>query len=373
MLSKSEANSLSLADFEILKVIGSGTNTQVCLARLRRDDSLYALKAIRKAPDPNCSAKSSQMAFAELEVFRNFQDSPFLVRPFRTFQTESHFFFLLEYCSGGDLLNVIQQPQRLPEHIARFYAGQIVLAFKALHQKGYIYRDLKPENVLLCSNGYVKLGDFGLSKLIGESKTHTLCGTRQYFAPEMLIENQYSFEVDWWSLGCFIFETLTRLPPFFSSDSNKAQLFDKIKFSQPKFPSFFSGHLKDLLSKLLEKDPAKRLGAKGAEEVQEHLWFEGFDWEALRSHSFPAPYIPSTEKLGLINFDQEFLNSEVEFDPSGKPESKDPFSTFDFVADDEGLGAGVGLTQSASTIASWFDSPRIHSDSSSKAKSDGDC
>ena len=167
-----------------------------------------------------------------------------------------------------------------------------MLALKHLHSKRIVYRDLKPENIVIDQNGYPKLADFGLSKEdVGKSNlTQTVCGTPEYIAPEVLLRKGHGLEIDWWSLGCVVYEMLTGTPPFYSTDRKLVLtgiINHKVPSNEKLSPVVF-----DLISKLLVKDPRKRLGALGAEEVMGHQWFSEIDWTDLETYKILPPNIP---------------------------------------------------------------------------------
>lgn len=169
------------------------------------------------------------------------------------------------------------------------------MAIEYLHKNNIIYRDLKPENVLIDKNGFIKLTDFGLSKEdINDSHSATsFCGTPEYLAPEVLLNNGYGKPVDWWSLGCIIYEMVTGIPPFFAKD--KTRLFKKIQNTEPQYPEFLSKEILDLIQKLLKKDPAQRLGSTNdAEEIKSHPFFTGIKWEDFlnKSRNIRIPFKP---------------------------------------------------------------------------------
>ena len=176
----------------------------------------------------------------------------------------------------------------------RFYASNILLGLECLHEKNIAYRDLKPENVLIDSDGYVRITDFGLSKEI-ESDTHTFCGTPEYLAPEVLKGQGHGLAVDWWSLGTLIYEMLTGLPPFYSQNVNI--MYQKILTGELRFPSYISLEAKSLLEGLLTRDPEKRLGSGsgGSESVKNHPFFKDINWDKLMKKEIDAPFKPKVK------------------------------------------------------------------------------
>lgn len=228
------------------------------------------------------------------------------------FQTENKLFLVLDYCSGGELFFHLGKVGRFPEARAKFYSAQIILALEYIHQKDIIYRDLKPENVLLDALGNVKLTDFGLSKEgVSDHSTGatSFCGTPEYIAPEVLLRKGHGRAVDWWSLGALLYEMISGLPPFYSR--NRETMFEKIMNAVLVFPPFMSESAKDLLSKLLVRDPQLRLGSSelDAIELKEHAFFVDVDFEGLASGAIIPPWTPLVVgSLDTSQFDKEFTD-----------------------------------------------------------------
>jgi len=191
---------------------------------------------------------------------------------------------VLEYCPGGELFFYLSQIGRFKEDAARFYASNILLALHHLHSQNILYRDLKPENVLVAADGYVKVADFGLSKenIVGHNEAMSICGTAEYLAPEILLRKGHGKASDWWSFGGIIYEMLCGQPPFYSKDKEK--LFKNIKYQEPRldFP-FLSENAADICLKLLDKNPLTRLGSgpTDAEEIMAHPWFSCINWTLI--------------------------------------------------------------------------------------------
>ena len=191
------------------------------------------------------------------------------------FQTPTSLHLVLDFCSGGELFFHLSRFGKFPEHVARFYTAELVLAVEFLHQKGVAYRDLKPENVLLDAAGHIKLGDFGLCKCDIFDATQgatSMCGTPEYMAPEIITKVGHGTGVDWWSLGMLMFEMLTGLPPWFTKDRQK--LFQRLRCAPLKVPSFLSRECARLIGGLLERNPRERLGVKGGvASIKRHAFF----------------------------------------------------------------------------------------------------
>ncbi|KAF9434717.1 camp-dependent protein kinase catalytic subunit [Entomortierella beljakovae] len=190
------------------------------------------------------------------------------------------------------------------KHVARFYTCEVLLALEYLHSHAVIYRDLKPENLLLDSMGHIKITDFGFAKHVPQNMTWTLCGTPDYLAPEIIQSKGYGKAVDWWSMGVLMFEMCAGFPPFFDEDHIK--LYGKIMNGKVRYPQQFSPSLKDLLKRLLTADLTKRYGnlRGGASDIKNHMWFEGVNWDMVYSRQIEAPYRPTVLGEGdASNFD----------------------------------------------------------------------
>ena len=205
---------------------------------------------------------------------------PFIVGLKFAFQSKKKLYFVMDYCPGGELFFYLEKIGKFKEKTARFYAANILLGIEELHWNNVIYRDLKPENVLIADDGYAKITDFGLSKenIVGNQDTMSFCGTPEYLAPEILNKTGHGKAADWWSFGAIIFEMINGVPPFYTKNRNK--LYHNIKHSDPDIPAHWSPNLKDLLSKLLQKDPSERLGSskEDARDIMSHPWFESINW-----------------------------------------------------------------------------------------------
>ena len=302
---------VSLNSFATISVIGKGSYAKVLLVKKKDTGQHFALKLLKKT----LIEQKKQQAHVQTErnILVEVNNHPFLVALHYSFQTEGALCFVLEYCPGGELFNLLQKRRRFTEEQTRFYAAQMLLAIEYLHSREIVYRDLKPENVLLDARGYIKVTDFGLSRQnVRENDVKSICGTPEYLAPEIILKLGYGKAVDWWTLGSIIYEMLVGVPPFYCQ--NKQDLFDKIKMQNPKYPSNLSPVAVDLISSLLKKDFQKRLGFKsGAAEVKAHPWFSPLNWDMLISKKYDAPFIPKISgNLGLVNFDVEFTEMTID-------------------------------------------------------------
>lgn len=218
---------------------------------------------------------------------------PFIMKLHYAFQSEDKLYLVLDYCPGGELFFHLSRFRRFPERVARFYSAELLLAIGHLHKRGIIYRDLKPENVLLDADGHVKLGDFGLAKagiVHPLEGAMSMCGTPEYMAPEVLAQLGHGFCVDYWGLGMIVYEMMTGLPPWYTTD--RAKLFRKLKSAPLDIPSYFSGYAASCVTALLERDPRRRLGVTGIRTAMEHEFFRNISWRSLYSRRVEAPIRP---------------------------------------------------------------------------------
>jgi len=298
-------------DFEILKVIGQGCMGKVFLVRKRdQPKRYYALKVIDK--EWVLLQKELEHTKAERDILAAIGNSnnPFLVTLHYSFQSETDLFLVLDYCRGGDLASQLSITPRFLEDRARFYAAEIVLGLEELHKRGIIYRDLKPENCLLDDKGHLILTDFGLSKKFlpnAKPTTKTFCGTAEYLAPEILRSEEYSYAVDWWSLGAFLYEMLCGITPFFHD--NHQEMYRRVLFAQLTFTNVFSTEAKHLISSLLDRNPKTRLGCRlrGVSEIKEHPFFKPIDWVKLFRREINSPWQPKMlSDEDVSNFDEYF-------------------------------------------------------------------
>lgn len=314
---------VTLSNFELLKVLGKGSYGKVILVRKKSGHdagTLYAMKVLKKTH----VMKKKQVAHTRTErsVLGSIRH-PFIVRLHYAFQTGEKLHFVLDYCSGGELFFHLQKHGRFPPKLALFYTAELALALGELHKHGIVYRDMKPENILLDHLGHVQLADFGLSKegiKSGEKGTRSFCGTPEYLAPEVLDRKGHGFAVDWWALGALLYEMITGLPPWYSRDRQK--MFASIRTAPLQFPSYIVGELKALIAALLVRDPRNRLGGHGSDvdEIKDHPIFRNVNWVALLRRETKPPWkpparsIPTSSKnsYDVSNFEQTFTNLPVQ-------------------------------------------------------------
>jgi serine/threonine protein kinase len=216
---------------------------------------------------------------------------PFIVNLKGTFQSPTHVFMLLDYACGGELFTLLRREGRFANDVALFFAVEIILAFEYLHSSNIAYRDLKPENLLIDKDGHVKITDFGFAKEVND-RTYTLCGTPEYLAPEIIQSKGHNKNVDWWALGVLIFEMLAGYPPFY--DDNPVGIYQKIMDGYYEFPPHIEPKARDLIRSFLCADRSLRMGcsSSGSDEIKNHKWFRGVDWQMVLKRQVPPPWVP---------------------------------------------------------------------------------
>jgi serine/threonine protein kinase len=295
-------------DFEYIKVLGLGSYGKVLLVREKKTGKLFAQKQLKKA-SLIIQTKTVERTINEKTILESVHH-PSIVKLYYAFQDDSKLYLILEYLQGGELFQHLQQEKFLSETSAAVYLAQMILALEHLHNIGIVYRDLKPENCLLDSDGFLVLTDFGLSKvgLNDEELCTSLIGTPEYMAPEILQDVPYDYAVDFWSLGCVMFDMLTGSPPF--TGNNNKKIYDKIVANKLKIPFYLSQEAKDILLRLLKKNPQKRLS--NVESLKKHPFFRKINWKDIAERKFDPPIVPIiTDPQLAENFDPEFTDLPI--------------------------------------------------------------
>jgi serine/threonine protein kinase len=335
-------------DFEPLRCLGKGAFGTVHLVKQHATGRLYAQKQFRKA-SLTVHKRLVEQTKTERVILESVNRHPFVVKLFYAFQDHERLYLILEYAQGGELFHHLELERMFTEEVAAFYMAEIVLALEHLHHNvRVIYRDLKPENCLLDSEGHLLLTDFGLSKVALEeedSRTNSILGTIEYMAPEVVQGVAYDFAVDWWSLGAIGFDLLTGSPPFTGNNHTKIQ--QNILKQKLQLPYFLGPDAKDLLTRLLRKDPSKRLGGtttKDLKTLKAHRFFRKIDWKKLAKREVEPPIMPVITDPELAeNFSDEFTSiplspavtregMSVHAENSIAKSENDPFGGFSFVA-----------------------------------------
>jgi len=325
---------VAINDFEVIKGISSGAYGKVCLVRKRTSGDYFAMKIIDR--QRTIAKDQEDLIRSELYIMRSLNND-YIVRLYYSFQNDVYWFFVMEYVSGGDLGSLIQSCGSIDEEYSKLYIAEIVVALDYLHSKGILHRDLKPENILIDSKGHLKLTDFGLSKTKAKAvsrkwiknyyeeekaiensprkcfekqksrrEINKLVGTPHYVAPETIIHNEYTNASDWWALGVITFEVMVGCPPF--SGDTPEEVFKNIvsntrteEMSIGYNDSQVSPTAADLINKLLERDPTKRLTVK---QIKRHKFFKGLDWNNLRNEE--PPFVPQlTDVADTSYFDNK--------------------------------------------------------------------
>jgi hypothetical protein len=266
---------ISIYSFEVLDQIGNGSFSLVHLARKKDTDELFALKSMSKQFLIQKNFLKNAISECRVLSILNF---PFIIRLHFCFKTARTLYMVLENCKFGSLATLLQRTVTIPNKLAQLYTAEIVLAIEYLHSLNILYRDLKPENLLICSTGHLKLADFGMVKenFNDDSLSKSFCGTPAYLSPEMLNRQGVTKKADIYAIGCVMYELLSGYPPHYSEKINI--VFERISSAKVKFHENFDPIAKDLLEKLLNKSPTSR---PGFTEIKNHGFFEGVNWEAL--------------------------------------------------------------------------------------------
>ncbi|KAJ9223175.1 hypothetical protein DTO280E4_6883 [Paecilomyces variotii] len=373
-LRKQLCRKMTTRDFEPLMCLGKGSFGTVLLVRHNITGKLYAQKQFRKA-SITVHRKLVEQTKTERMILESVNRHPFVVKLYYAFQDHEKLYLILEYAQGGELFTHLAMERMFSEDAAAFYMAEMVLALEHLHQNvGVVYRDLKPENCLLDAEGHLLLTDFGLSKVAvnEDDRCNSSLGTIEYMAPEVIQGKPYGKACDWWSLGALGFDLLTGSPPF--KANNNAKMQEKIIKQKLVLPYFLGPDAKDLLTRLLRKEPSKRLGyhmPKDLQTIKKHRFFRKIDWKALERRELEPPIKPVITDPALAeNFSTDFTGltlspmvstNDFEEDDVGKmlnmvgasggkdvpgeaPVETDPFGGFSFVAPSSLLNSDAGLT-----------------------------
>ncbi|XP_076019936.1 serine/threonine-protein kinase N2 isoform X2 [Genypterus blacodes] len=335
--SSPQLDGLQMEDFKCISVLGRGHFGKVLLADYKKSGKLYAIKALKKADIVTRDEVDSLTCEKRIFEVINASQHPFLVNLHGCFQTADHVCFVMAYSPGGDLMKHIHT-NIFSERRTRFYSSCVLLGLEFLHRNKIVYRDLKLDNLLMDTDGFVRIADFGLCKegMDYGDRTSTFCGTPEFLAPEVLTDNNYTRSVDWWGLGVLIYEMLVGESPFPGDDEE--DVFDSIVNDEVHYPRFLSPECVSLIQKLLKKDPNLRLGGgkHDAAEIKTHKFFQGMDWEALLAKKVKPPFLPVIKApQDVSNFDEEFTRLRPVLTPPQTPshltaEQQAVFADFDF-------------------------------------------
>ena len=321
--SKKKKLKVKIKDFEKLNTVGLGSYGRVCLCKKKKSGKVYVMKILKK----NDIIKQKQVdhVYSEYTILSKLKH-PFIVQLIGVnFEDPKYIYFILEYIQGGELFTLLRSNVTFPVPQTKFYIAHIITVFEYLHSKNIVYRDMKPENILINKNGYLKLTDFGFAKQLDseKAKTYTLCGTPEYLAPEIILNKGHGKAVDWWTLGILLFEMLVGIDPF--SDDEPMKTYQKILKGKINFPKEIDKDAKSLIKHLLVQDTTKRYGClkNGVKDILNHRFFDGFDWKNFVYLSMEAPYIPQIKNDEDTSNFEKYPESDLESSTVDK--KNDPF------------------------------------------------
>lgn len=313
------------ADLTTLGLLGAGGFGAVELVEHTQTKDTYALKSVSKGLVAQCGMEQNIKAERDIQLMC---ESPFIIKLYETFADEQGLLFLLELSLGGELYATYNKKglHGSLKH-AKFYVAGVVCAFEHLHKRKIIFRDLKPENLLLTDTGRIKLTDMGLAKVV-IGQTFTTCGTPDYFAPEMIASTGHTVAVDWWTLGILAFELMAGNPPFEAASPNATYVKVRAGIKNVEFPPRLKGALEELIKSLLVATPTERLPMKkgGSRNIRSHKWYAGFDWDGFEKTTMEPPYKPQVKsKTDIANFSvqKEDMPTRISYHDDGSGVFKD--------------------------------------------------
>ncbi len=317
-MSEKKSHSLKLNDYQIGDTIRLSPLGRTKVARSRRTNELIALKTLIKSQIIN--SKQIPHIENELCILPTLEHPSILSFLGSTFD-EKYIYLAFEFISGGDLFTLLKVENNFSLEKAQFYAGQIVFVLEYLHSKNIVYRNLKPENILINKNGYIKIADFGLAKVI-EDRTYTMCGTPGYLAPEIILNKGHGLSVDWWAFGVLLYEMICGVDPF--ADEDPIKIYQNVLEGKIKFSSDFDDESKSLIKHLLEPELSKRYGnlKNGVDDIKNHVFFKSMNWDKLLRQEIEAPFIPKIKDNEL-----KYYNVYPDSDDNAESYNKenDPF------------------------------------------------
>eukprot|EP00933_Yihiella_yeosuensis_P063971 TRINITY_DN67260_c0_g1_i1.p1 TRINITY_DN67260_c0_g1~~TRINITY_DN67260_c0_g1_i1.p1 ORF type:complete len:445 (+),score=134.71 TRINITY_DN67260_c0_g1_i1:62-1396(+) len=292
------AKSFSLEDMTLGRTIGKGRFARVKLATLKEDSQMpICLKCLKKSTVVRL--EQTEHILNEKNVLTSI-DHPFIIRMLETFQDAQTLYMVLELVNGGELFNLLRAQKKFKEKEARFYAAEAVSAVSYLHSMLVVFRDIKPENLLIHRTGHLKLTDFGFAKYLRDQKTLTLCGTPEYMAPEIISRKPYGLAVDWWSLGILFYEMMAGQAPFQAPE--EADVYNQIVAGRVQYPPAMSKPATDIITRLLMRDPVRRLGSPEVKtSPKEHAFFKEINWDDVDNGRMEPPFLPEVESATSVD------------------------------------------------------------------------
>ena len=313
----------SIRDYESISIIGRGAFGEVHVCKEKKTGSIVAIKKIKKKV---LIVKNQIIHVRNEQLLMSNVKSPWIVDLKASFQEDDYLYLVMEFCPGGDLMNLLIEKDVLTEEEAKFYLAELILSIEAIHKLDCIHRDIKPDNILIDINGHIKLSDFGLAKISEKifenrldinsntiyhhNKNYSCVGTAYYVAPEVLSKKGYGPEIDWWSAGIIFYEMLVGYAPFCSKDTSEVcyKVMNWKKYFKIPSEVKISPEAEDLIMKLIN-NPNKRLGKNGASEIKKHPFFKDIDWDNIRN--LKPPFIPEIEN----EYDTKYFETFEEIEP----------------------------------------------------------
>ncbi|CAD8131941.1 unnamed protein product [Paramecium octaurelia] len=295
--------------FNFLYVIGIGGFGKVWRVEHKKNGQTYAMKEMSKALI--IAKKSVNSVMNERSILSNLKH-PFLVNIYFAFQDRENLFLVLDYMQGGDLRYHIGRMRRFSEDQTRFFMACIFLGLEHMHSKNIIHRDIKPENLVLDKNGYVRITDLGIARVLRPDNAQDTSGTPGYMAPEVMCRQNHSYAVDYFALGVIGYEFMLGKRPYTGRSRKEIRdqiLAKQVQIKRSEIPDNWSLESADFINRLIQRKPANRLGFNGPQELRQHSWFKNFPWQKLYNKELKAPFIPhQTED----NFDARQISIEDE-------------------------------------------------------------
>lgn len=334
-------------------MIGEGPVGKVYEVVKKDSNRTYAMKILSKRA--LVAEDEVDAAFTERNILVNQLPSPFIAGLKYSFQTTNHLFLVMDYFSGGDVFNFLERERCVSEDYCQMFAAEIICAFENIHARNIVYRNLKPESILMDAHGHIALTDFGMCKQLKNEFDMIIDVpeniTQEYLAHEMVMQQPYGKASDWWSLGILLFELLTGFPPFHSI--NESELIRQILGSPVKFPSgcCISKEAQDFITRLLDRDPTRRLGSHGGvAEVKAHAFFKDINWNVVYNKQMQLPFVPETEEEFVQEVDTiPILSSSLPINEKKLTQSnpislifdQSKFKGFSYIREDNSLGKGA--------------------------------
>ena len=320
-MSNKKYQTLKLNDYEIGDTVRILSFGRIKTAKNKRTQELIFLKILKKSQI--AQAKQTIHTTNELSILQTI-DHPSITRFLNSNHDEKYIYMAFEFIPGGDLFTLLKTENKFSLDKTQFYSGQVLFVLQYLHSKNIVYRNLKLENILINKNGYVKLCNFRLSKVI-KDRTYTMCGTPEYLAPEIILNKGHGLSVDWWAFGVLLFEMICGVDPF--SDEDPVKVYENILKRKIEFSSDFDDSSRSLIRHLLEPDLSKRYGnlKNGVNDIKNHLFYKSMNWDKLLKQEIEAPFIPK-----IKNNDLKYYNVYPDSDDNAEAFNKDNDPFYDW-------------------------------------------